>query len=96
MAVFSAARTAALALALAIAANSPVGLRRAKAAMRSGFDTDLASGLDLEESAWQAVAFSADRAEGVRAFAERRRPVWPGDADELPRGGRARGLPSQP
>lgn len=75
-----AARTAALALAETIAANSPVGLRRAKAAMRAGFDTDLASGLDVEERAWQAVAFSPDRAEGVRAFAERRRPVWPGDA----------------
>ena len=94
-----AARTAALALAETIAANSPVGLRRAKAAMRSGFDTDLASGLDLEEAAWQAVAFSPDRAEGVRAFAERRRPVWPGDADEPDEPSRddgARGLPSQP
>ena len=90
------ARTAALTLAEAIAANSPVGLRRAKAAMRSGFDTDLAAGLDLEEEAWQAVAFSPDRAEGVRAFAERRRPVWPGDADAPPRGGGSGGLPSQP
>jgi len=90
------ARTAALALAETIAANSPVGLRQAKAAMRSGFDTDLASGLDLEEAAWQAVAFSPDRAEGVRAFAERRRPVWPGDADEPPRDAGTRGLPSQP
>ncbi len=73
------ARAAAVELAAAIAANSPVGLRQAKAAMRRGYDTDLASGLAIEDECWHAVAFSPDRAEGVRAFTERRRPDWPGD-----------------
>ncbi len=72
------ARTAALELAGAIAANSPVSLRQAKAAMRQGLDTDLASGLALEDAAWHVAAFSPDRVEGLRAFAERRRPDWPG------------------
>jgi enoyl-CoA hydratase/carnithine racemase len=72
------ARDHALALAHTIAANSPVGLRQAKRAMREGFDTDLSSGLDVEDAAWHATAFSGDRAEGVAAFAEKRPPRWPG------------------
>ena len=74
------ARAAALELAEAIAANSPVGVRQAKRAMRLGLDVDLATGLVVEEAAWRATAFSPDRAEGIRAFVERRPPVWPGDA----------------
>jgi enoyl-CoA hydratase/carnithine racemase len=70
-------RAVALELAGLIAANSPVGLRNAKRAMRQGLDQPLAAGLDIEDASWQATAFSADRAEGVRAFAERRAPVWP-------------------
>lgn len=72
------AREAALELATTIATNSPVGLRQAKKAMRLGLDVDLATGLEVEDGAWRATAFSPDRAEGVRAFAEKRRPVWPG------------------
>ncbi|GAB2685855.1 enoyl-CoA hydratase/isomerase family protein [Thalassiella azotivora] len=72
------ARAAALELAAQVAAHSPVGLRQAKRAMRRGMDVDLPTGLDVEDGAWRATAFSADRAEGVRAFAEKRRPRWPG------------------
>ena len=72
------ARQRALEIAQAIAANSPVGLRSAKRAMRLGSDVDLASGLEIEDACWRATAFSGDRAEGVRAFAEKRTPNWPG------------------
>lgn len=75
------ARDRALELAETIAANSPIGLRNAKKAMRLGFGTDLASGLEIEDACWRATAFSPDRAEGVRAFAEKRRPSWPGPAE---------------
>jgi enoyl-CoA hydratase/carnithine racemase len=68
----------ALTLARQVAANSPVGLRQAKRAMRLGADVDLATGLEVEDACWRATAFSADRAEGVAAFAERRPPQWPG------------------
>lgn len=71
------ARDRALAVAREIALNSPVGVRQAKWAMRAGFDTDLAAGLEIEDQAWHATAFSADRREGVSAFAEKRSPVWP-------------------
>ena len=72
------ARERAIEIAEQIAANSPVGVRNAKRAMRQGFDTDLDTGLRIEDECWAATAFSADRAEGVAAFAEKRRPTWPG------------------
>jgi enoyl-CoA hydratase/carnithine racemase len=71
------ARKAALELAARIAANSPVGVRNAKRALRRGADIDLAAGLDIEDSAWRATAFSPDRREGIAAFNEKRPPAWP-------------------
>jgi enoyl-CoA hydratase/carnithine racemase len=73
------ARVTALALAAVIAANSPVGVRNAKLAMRRGLDADLATGLEVEDGAWRATAFSGDRREGVAAFNEKRTPAWPGE-----------------
>lgn len=72
------ARATALDLASTIARHSPVGQRSAKKAMRLGLDVDLASGLEIEDACWRTTAFSPDRAEGVRAFAEKRAPDWPG------------------
>ena len=65
-------RAEALALASRIAANSPVGLRAAKRALRLGHGLDLRAGLEVEDAAWRSVAFSGDRAEGVAAFNEKR------------------------
>jgi enoyl-CoA hydratase/carnithine racemase len=73
------ARPRALELAATIAANSPVGLRAAKRALRLGHGLDLRAGLEVEDAAWRAVAFSGDRAEGVAAFNEKRKPQWPGE-----------------
>ncbi|MEU2615198.1 enoyl-CoA hydratase-related protein [Micromonospora sp. NPDC007271] len=61
-----------------IAANSPVGVRNAKRALTYGADLPVAAGLEVEDSAWHATAFSGDRREGIAAFAERRAPRWPG------------------
>ncbi|GAA3731176.1 enoyl-CoA hydratase/isomerase family protein [Streptomyces tremellae] len=72
-------REEALALAARIAANSPVGLRAAKRALRLGHGLDLRTGLEVEDAAWRSVAFSGDRAEGVAAFNEKRAPRWPGE-----------------
>ncbi|CAM5426772.1 enoyl-CoA hydratase/isomerase family protein [Streptomyces abikoensis] len=71
-------RAEALALAERIASNSPVGLRAAKRALRLGHGLDLRAGLEVEDAAWRSVAFSGDRAEGVAAFNEKRKPDWPG------------------
>lgn len=72
-------RDEALELAARIAGNSPVGLRAAKRALRLGHGLDLRAGLDVEDAAWRSVAFSGDRAEGVAAFNEKRKPKWPGE-----------------
>ncbi|MGW6542950.1 enoyl-CoA hydratase/isomerase family protein [Streptomyces massasporeus] len=72
-------REEALSLAGRIAGNSPVGLRAAKRALRLGQGLDLRAGLEVEDAAWRTTAFSGDRAEGVAAFNERRKPQWPGE-----------------
>ena len=70
-------REAAIELAAQIADNSPVAVSNARNAIRRGLDVDLAAGLDIEDSAWRATAFSDDRREGIRAFVEHRQPNWP-------------------
>lgn len=70
------ARTMALGVAATIAGNSPVAVRAAKRAVRAAFDARL--GYDVEDSAWHAAAVSADRREGIAAFAEKRSPNWTG------------------
>jgi enoyl-CoA hydratase/carnithine racemase len=72
------ARATATDIAATIARNSPVAVRNAKRAIRLGTGVDLAAALEIEDAAWRATAFSADRAEGVRAFTEKRAPRWPG------------------
>lgn len=72
-------REEALELASRMAANSPVGLRAAKRALRLGHGLDLRAGLEVEDAAWRSVAFSGDRAEGVAAFNEKRPARWPGE-----------------
>lgn len=73
------AKVAALDVARAIAANSPVATRAAKRALRSGWSLDYAAAMDVEDAAWRTAAFSADRAEGIAAFNDKRRPQWPGN-----------------
>jgi len=65
-------------LASQIAANSPVAVRAAKRALRHGWGVGMEAGLDIEDAAWRTAALSADRREGIAAFAEKRLPVWPG------------------
>ena len=71
------ARARALDLAWEIAANSPVAVRAAKQALRNGSGLGLVAALDVEDAAWRTAAVSADRREGIAAFAEKRKPSWP-------------------
>ncbi len=66
-------------VAAAIAANSPVAAKAAKRALRNGWGVALESALDIEDAAWRTAALSADRREGIAAFAEKRAPHWPGE-----------------
>jgi enoyl-CoA hydratase/carnithine racemase len=72
------ARAAARQVAEQIAANSPVATRAAKRALRHGWGLDYPAAMDVEDAAWRTAATSADRREGIAAFNEKRRPVWPG------------------
>ena len=71
------AREGALELAARIAANSPVAVQAAKQAIGGGAGLGLAEALDVEDAAWRTAATSADRQEGIAAFTEKRKPVWP-------------------
>jgi enoyl-CoA hydratase/carnithine racemase len=71
------AREHALTVARQIAANSPIAVRAAKQAIRNGASLHLSAALDVEDAAWRTAAQSADRKEGIAAFAQKRRPVWP-------------------
>lgn len=67
-----------LATAERIAANAPISVRQAKHAIHHGLQMDLASGLLFELESYQRMVKTEDRVEGVRAFNEKRKPVFRG------------------
>lgn len=69
----------ALALAERVARLAPISLRQAKRAIDRGLHLPLAEGLDLENRLYQACLPTEDRREALRAFAERRAPVFKGE-----------------
>lgn len=66
------------ALAADLAAKSPLALRYAKLAIEQGMQTDLRSALEFELYAASILYASDDRKEGMRAFIEKRKPVFRG------------------
>ncbi|MFL5247139.1 MAG: enoyl-CoA hydratase/isomerase family protein [Myxococcales bacterium] len=69
---------AAIALANEIAANAPLGVATAKAALAEAWDLALDAALERERSHYETVLRSADRLEGLQAFAEKRAARWSG------------------
>ena len=61
-------------IATVLASRSPSGARTAKRVIYGGLETTLANGLALEASALKDILTSADYAEGLAAFAEKRSP----------------------
>jgi enoyl-CoA hydratase/carnithine racemase len=59
-----------------IAANGPLAVRAAKRAILDGLDRSLEEGLALEGALQKQLLQTEDAEEGLRAFAERRRPVY--------------------
>jgi enoyl-CoA hydratase len=68
----------AVAIARKIAEKAPLAVRLAKEALLKAEDTDLASGLRFERHAFTLLAGTEDRNEGIRAFQEKRKPVYKG------------------
>ena len=69
----------ALALAREILPRGPLAVRAAKAAIDGGLQADLATGLQLEAACYAQVIPTADRLEGLAAFAQKRAPVYRGE-----------------
>ena len=69
---------AAMALAARIAQMAPLAVHQIKEAVRHGQDAALPTALSLERNANYLLFASDDRREGMRAFAEKRPPVFTG------------------
>ena len=67
------------ALALGIAANAPLAVTDALRAVDEGLDLPLDLALTREAARFGHLCGTADKAEGARAFLEKRPPVWKGE-----------------
>ena len=65
-------------IAQTIAAMAPLAVRDSIRAVNAGYDLPLASGLELEASLFGLACSTSDKAEGTRAFLEKRAPHWSG------------------
>jgi enoyl-CoA hydratase/carnithine racemase len=65
-------------LAAEIAGNAPIGVMQAKKAINLSLDLDLGNGIEAEAALYERTLTSADRAEALKAYAERRKPQFSG------------------
>ena len=65
-------------LARAIAAQAPLAVAGCLRAVEGGYDLPIEAGLELEASLFGLACATEDKAEGTRAFLEKRAPAWQG------------------
>ncbi len=58
--------------------TGPIAVEQAKYAINKGMETDLATGLAIESNAYRITIPTEDRVEGLKAFQEKRKPVYKG------------------
>ena len=66
------------ALARAIAQQAPLAVAGCLRAVDAGYDLPLETGLEMEASLFGLACATEDKAEGTRAFLEKRPPAWKG------------------
>ncbi|UCH09467.1 MAG: enoyl-CoA hydratase/isomerase family protein [Fidelibacterota bacterium] len=59
--------------------NAPLALRAAKRAIIEGYDLPLEKALGSEGQAYDSLIRTKDREEGLKAFLEKRTPLWKGE-----------------
>lgn len=59
--------------------NGPIGIKMSKKAIDKGVQVDLSTGYAIEEACYAQVLPTKDRLEGLKAFAEKRKPVYKGE-----------------
>jgi enoyl-CoA hydratase/carnithine racemase len=59
--------------------SGPIGIKQAKLAIRGGFERSYEHALDFEVECYKSVLYSKDRSEGIKAFIEKRKPVYRGE-----------------
>jgi len=62
-----------------IAASAPLAVKAVKLAINLGAETDLSTGLKIEEACIAGIRLSKDKKEGLRAFIEKRNPEFVGE-----------------
>lgn len=65
-------------LAIKLAEKSPLALRQQKYLLNKGMEMPLTSALEFAHEATTVILASEDRREGMRAFAEKRKPIFKG------------------
>ena len=69
----------ALALASEVCKGAPISLTQAKKAIEGGWDLHMEAGLRWERACYDVTIPTQDRLEGLKAFAEKRPPVYRGE-----------------